>query len=300
MAPNLTPVRTLAVLLAAAIALAGCGDDETTTETPEERSFDAERAFADLEAQVEIGPRPSGTPANRRTAELIATRLRDAGVEDVRIQHPWRNVVGVIPGDESDAILLGAHFDTKNGIPGFVGANDGASGVAVVLELARALDGGPLDGPSVHFALFDAEEARGDRPFELDGMRGSRQYVRIARAGGAGGVPRLRQLESMILFDLVGDCDLEIPREAGSDADLYESIAAAGEPFGGVTGPILDDHIPFLNAGVPAVDLIDFEFGPNNSYWHTTEDTLDKVCPESLAAVGQPVLDILPATLEAR
>jgi glutaminyl-peptide cyclotransferase len=307
MAPNLSPVRALAVLLAAAIALAGCGDDETTTETAEERSFDAERAFADLEAQVEIGPRPSGTPANRRTAELIATRLRDAGVEDVGIQHPWRHVVGVIPGDESDAILLGAHFDTKNGIPGFVGANDGASGVAVVLELARALDGGPLDGPSVYFALFDAEEARGDRPFELDGLRGSRQYVRIAGAGGAGGVPRLRQLESMILFDLVGDCELQIPREAGSDPQLYDYIAISAErvdgsadPFVGATAPVLDDHLPFVDAGVRAVDLIDFEFGPNNAYWHTTEDTLDKVCPESLAAVGQPVLDILPATLEAR
>jgi glutaminyl-peptide cyclotransferase len=296
MAPNLSPVRALALLLLAAVALAGCGDDEQATTPLEGRSFDAARAFADLEAQVAIGPRPSGTAANRETADWIAARLREAGVEDVRIQHPWRNVVGTISGDEPDAIVLGAHFDTKDGIPGFVGANDGASGVAVVLELARALSG-PLDGPSVQLALFDAEEARGERPFQLDGMRGSRQYVRLARAGGRQGTLPLRRIGSMILVDMVGDCDLEIPREAGSDADLYDSIAAAGEPFGGVTGPILDDHVPFANAGIPAVDLIDFEFGPQNSYWHTTEDTLDKVCPESLDAVGEALLGVLPATL---
>jgi glutaminyl-peptide cyclotransferase len=295
MTPNLPRVRGLPLLAAVAVLLVGCGDDQSTSTPAPERSFDADRAFADLEAQVEIGPRPSGSPANERTAQMLAARLRDAGVEDVRIQHPWRNVVGVIPGDESDAILLGAHFDTKD-IPGFVGANDGASGVAVVLELARQLHA-PLDGPSVYLALFDAEEARGDRPFEVDGTRGSRQYVRLARRGGGQGTPPLRKIESMILFDLVGDCDLAIPREAGSDPKLYDYIAMAGPPFGGATAPVLDDHVPFLNAGVPAVDLIDFDYGPGPSpgaYWHTTEDTLDKVCPESLDAVGEAVLRILP------
>jgi Zn-dependent M28 family amino/carboxypeptidase len=280
-------VRRPTAFLVAALLIAGCGDDGSTTRTSGERSFDAERAFADLEAQVAIGPRPSGSRANLETARLIASRLEDAGAERVSIQQPWRNVVGVIPGDEPGAIVLGAHFDTKNDIQGFVGANDGASGVAVVLEIARALSG-RVDGPSVYLALFDAEEARGERPF---------QYVRIARAGGAPGVPPLDRIKSMVLLDMVGDCDLAIPREAGSDAELYESIAAAGDPFGGGTSPVLDDHIPFLNAGIPAVDLIDFEFGPENSWWHTTEDTLDKVCPESLDAVGEAVLRVLPATL---
>jgi Zn-dependent M28 family amino/carboxypeptidase len=306
-------VRTLTTSLAIAAFLLGCGGDggEPSADpaapggaAEEVAGFDSDRAFADLEAQVAIGPRPAGSAANRETAELIAERLREAGVEQVGIQRPWRNVVGVIPGDEPDAILLGAHFDTKDGVAaGFEGANDGASGVAVVLELARALaHGAPLEGPSVHLALFDAEEARGARPFELDGARGSRQYVEVAAGRGAAGVPPLRTLGAMILFDMVGDCDLEIPREAASDPDLYEYIAISARavdgseaPFEGTTGAINDDHVPFLEAGVPAVDLIDFEYGPDNSYWHTAEDTLDKVCAESLDAVGEAVLRILPA-----
>jgi glutaminyl-peptide cyclotransferase len=282
--------------MAAAVLVAGCGDDQTSSAAVNQPTFDADRAFADLQTQVGFGPRPAGSRANRRTAKWIASRLRDAGVRRVRIQHPWRNVVGTIPGDESDAVLIGAHFDTKD-IPGFVGANDGASGVAVVLELARALNG-PLDGPSVQVALFDAEEARGHRSFERDGTRGSRQFVRLARHGGRQGALPLRRIQSMILFDMVGDCDLEIPREASSNPKLYASIAAAGPPFGGAAAPVLDDHVPFADAGVRAVDLIDFDYGPGPSpgaYWHTTSDTLDKVCPESLAAVGDAVLRVLPA-----
>jgi Iap family predicted aminopeptidase len=285
--------RTTALLIMAVVA-AGCGDDDEPAS--DGGRFDAERAFADVEAQVAFGPRPAGSAANRRQAEFLAESLGEAGVRDVRVQRPHLNVVGTIPGTEQDSILIGAHHDTKDRIPGFVGANDGASGVAVVLEIARALPD-QVEGPSVHLALFDAEEARGDRPFEVDGTRGSRQYVRYAQRG-TGGTPPLP--ESMILLDLVGDCDLQIPREQNSDPQLYRDIALNApdpEPFEGETSAILDDHIPFLRAGVPAVDLIDFTFGPGDSpgaWWHTTEDTLDKVCAESLDAVGEAVLAILP------
>jgi glutaminyl-peptide cyclotransferase len=293
--------RAIVAILALGALATGCGGDDDSAPPSADR-FDAERAFRDLEAQVAFGPRPAGSAANRRQAEFLAGALRDAGVRGVRIQRPYANVIGTIPGSESDAILLAAHHDTKD-IPGFVGANDGASGVAVVLELARALPE-RVEGPSVHIALFDAEEARGDRAFEVDGTRGSREYVRLARRSRPGrpvqGTPPLAEIQSMILFDLVGDCDLQIPREAGSDPELYEYIAmqAGGDsPFGGTTGRILDDHVPFVEAGVDAVDLIDFTFGPGSSpgeWWHTTEDTLDKVCPESLDAVGEAVLAVLP------
>ena len=296
-------MRAVACSLILAAALAACSDgDGGTGDEPSGGRFDAERAFADLEAQVAIGQRPAGSPQSGETAELIADRLREAGVRDVRIQRPHLNVVGRIPGDEADAIVLGAHHDTKDDVgPGFEGANDGASGVAVVLELARAL-APRVDGPSIHLALFDAEEARGDRDFLSDGTRGSQQYVEYA-GSGTQGTPPVRQIGAMVLFDLVGDCSLQIPYESNSDRDLYEQFvrsarAADGDPapFQGQTNPVLDDHIPFVRAGIPSLDLIDFTFGPGPSpgaYWHTPEDTLDKVCPESLNAVGEAALRAL-------
>ena len=285
------------------IALAGCGEDGPGD--PALERFDEERAFVDLEAQVEIGPRPSGSEGNRELVRFLTAALEDAGAEDVAVQRPYRNVVATIPGRGEGTVVVGAHHDTKD-IPGFVGANDGASGVAVVLELARVLAAeAPLDGPSISVALFDAEEARGDRPFEEDGTRGSRQYVGLAEAGGGQGAPPLDEIQAMVLFDLVGDCDLQVPREENSDEALYGEFAEAARevsptdspaPFEGETTAIGDDHVPFLDAGVPAVDLIDFTFGDDTSpgpFWHTTEDTLDKVCPESLDAVGEPAVRAL-------
>jgi len=288
---------------------AGCGEREEPAAEVSGRQaaervaarFDAERAFADLRAQVRFGPRPAGSGANRRLAAVLAARLREAGVDEVRVQRPYRNVVGVIPGREPGAVVVGAHHDTKDAIPRFVGANDGASGVALVLELARAL-AQRVEGPSIHLALFDAEEARGERPFAEDGARGSRQYVRYAAAGGRQGSPRLDEIAEMLLFDLVADCELGIPREANSDPALYGRVRDAavelepeggGEPFSGETAAILDDHIPFAQAGVPVVDLIDFQYGPGprpGAWWHTREDDLGRVCAHSLAAVGRPAL----------
>ena len=297
----------LSTLIAALIAAAGgCGGgDAGAGEEAEGSAFDEQRAFADLEAQVAFGPRPAGSDANVAMTKWLADRLREAGVRRVRIQKPHRNVVGVIPGEEPGAVVVGAHHDTKDEIPNFQGANDGASGVAVVLEVARVLAArAPLDGPSIHLALFDAEEARGDRPFEEDGTRGSRQYVRFARRPKQGS-PRLASIEAMVLFDLVGDCDLQIPRERYSSKKLYalfESAAAelqGGDPapFGGTAAPVQDDHIPFIEAGIPSVDLIDFTYGPGptpGAYWHTPEDTIDKVCPGSLGVVGRAALAALP------
>jgi glutaminyl-peptide cyclotransferase len=285
----------------AALAIAGCGGEDV----PHADRFDAERAYRDVEAQVEIGQRPSGSAGSREEVRLIGRELRATGVEDVGVQRPYANVVGTIPGRAPGAVVAGAHHDTKDGIPGFVGANDGASGVAVVLELARALAvEAPLEGPSIHLALFDAEEARGSRPFEEDGARGSRQYVEYAEAGGEQGSPPLSDIRAMVLFDLVGDCDLKIPLEANSSPELHELFARSSEqadgdaaPFTGTTTPIGDDHIPFRDAGVPAVDLIDLTFGEGptpGSFWHTTEDTLDKICVESLDAVGEAAVRALP------
>jgi hypothetical protein len=275
----------------AAVSAFGCGDG-TASSSPEGTGFDAGRAFADLRAQVEIGPRPAGSAGSRREVAFIVGRLRDAGLPGT-VQRPHRNVVATIPGQRPGAVVVGAHHDTKDAIPGFVGANDGASGVAVLLELARALPR-PFPGPSITLVFFDAEEARGSRPFALDGLRGSRQFVGLAQAGGGQGAPPLGRIEAMYLLDLVGDCDLAIPREEASDPGLYSRLR--GPAFGGERPIVVDDHIPFIEAGIPAVNLIDFTYGPGGSpgaWWHTAEDTLDKVCPGSLDQVGRAVIGAL-------
>jgi glutaminyl-peptide cyclotransferase len=293
-------VRRAPVAVLALFAV-GCGAS-STGDRHNPSQFDAARAFQLLRAEVALGPRPVGSAADRRDARFIAAELRSAGVRAVRIQRPYLNVVGRLPGERPGAVVLGAHHDTKD-IPGFVGANDGASGVALLLELARDLPR-RLHGPSIAFAFFDAEESRGPgggaRAFARSGDRGSRQYVRYAASGGRQGSPPLRSIEAMVLFDMVGDCELRIPREATSDRRLYglfARAAGAGSPFRGRTGGILDDHTPFERAGVPAVDLIDFDYGPGPSpgaYWHTTKDNLRHVCASSLEAVGAPALTAIP------
>ena len=293
---------------AAALLIAGCGGDssagEPVAEPPATGAFDEARAFEDLRFQVDLGPRPAGSTAAAELADWAVAELEEAGVENVTVQSPHRNIVGFIAGNQPGVILIGAHYDTKDSIEGFVGANDGASGVAVVLELARALAAAPNGNPSIAIALFDGEESRGSRPFEEDGLRGSFQYAELAKEGDGPGYFALEKLTAMVLFDMVGDCDLQIPRELSSDRDLYERFEQAGaellgaaSPFGGMTDPIGDDHVPFLAAGVPALDLIDFTYGGEISpgpYWHTDEDTLDKVCPGSLDAVGEVALRAIP------
>jgi glutaminyl-peptide cyclotransferase len=293
-----------ALLAVLGLALVGCGDGPHSGPGPPAAGrFDAQRAFRDLRAQVRIGPRSAGSAGSRQEVRLIVRRLREAGVPKVRVQSPHRNVVGRIPGEAPGTVVVGAHHDTKDDIPGFVGANDGASGVAVLLELARGLPQ-RLRGPSIELVFFDAEEARGDTPFDLDGARGSGQFLRYARRGGLQGSPALDEIRAMVLFDLVGDCNLEIPREENSDPALYRLFSDAAQeapaspsPFVGRAAPVLDDHIPFEHAGIPAVDLIDFEYGPGptpGAFWHTRRDNLGHVCTPSLDAVGEPALAALP------
>ena len=252
---------------------------------------------------MRIGPRPAGSSGSARELRFIVHSLREAGIDHPWVQRPHRNVVARIPGSGPGVVVVGAHHDTKD-IPGFVGANDGASGVAVLLELARELPR-RLPGPSIELAFFDAEEAREDRPFDLDGARGSDQFIRYARAGGIQGTPPLRLIRAMVLFDMVADCHLRIPREESSDPGLYGlfsraagSLSPSGSsaPFLGVAPAVLDDHSPFLGAGVRALDVIDFDYGPGPSpgaWWHTRNDDLRHVCAKSLGAVGDPALEAL-------
>ncbi len=257
-----------------AIPLAGCSGG-----SPD--GFDQDRALDDLVAQVETGPRPAGSAQARELAEWLRQRLPSGRIEQA--DGGLRNVVGVLPGSRP-GILVGAHYDTFD-LPGFVGANDGASGVAVVLEVARALEAKGGGGREVRFVLFDGEEAPpGAADFLSEGVRGSRAHA-DAHADEIGEV---------VIVDLVGDRELAVPREAGSDPELWAELRAAAAAVGAqnafpdqTVGEILDDHTPFARSGIPSIDVIDFTFPE----WHTTEDDLDTVSAESLGSVGRTLIE---------
>jgi glutaminyl-peptide cyclotransferase len=254
--------------------------------------FDAPRAFALIRRQLAYGQRPAGSRALRRLAEVLRRQLPDGRFEPVRGHPGLRNVVGTLPGS-APAIVVGAHYDTEYHPKGFVGANDGAAGTAAVVELARALRS--TSGREVRFVLFDGEEEGpgcSNARFAECALRGSRAYV-AAHRGGVG---------QMVLLDYIANKGLRLPREGSSDTALWARVRTAARSVGvGAVFPsstettIYDDHTPFLRAGIPSVDLIDFSY----RYADGVRDTLDKLSLASLDAVGETVYALV-SELRAR
>jgi hypothetical protein len=257
--------------------------------------FNAHRAWSELLAQVAIGPRPAGSSTLHRLAERLRRELPRGRLEALGPAHPGlQNIVGILPG-RLPAVVLAAHYDTKDirgtapgGANGYVGANDGAGGTAAVVELARDLRRlRRRGGHQLRFVLFDGEEAPpGALDFYSGGDRGSKAY---AAAHG-------RELGALVLLDFIANRNLSIPRETGSDPELWARLRAAavrvgeGRLFPDTTaGEILDDHTPFARAGIPAIDLIDFDY----PCWHRACDRPDQLSERSLAAAGQAVLELL-------
>ncbi|HEY1273768.1 MAG TPA: M28 family metallopeptidase [Thermoleophilaceae bacterium] len=276
-------MRRSLMLSACALALAGALAGRAAAAPTVDR-FDSAAAWSLLRAQVELGPRPAGSQASLRLARRLRSLLPGGRFE--RVPGELRNVVGTVPGRTRRVIVVGAHYDTKD-IPGFVGANDGASGTAVVTQLARTIRPRRLRHTLV-FALFDGEESpRGvpDGRFQQEGLRGSKVSAR-----------RHRHADAMVLLDFVGDKHLRIRREANSDFRLWARLRAAARRVGaagtfppGLQGFVTDDHTPFLRRGVRAIDLIDFDF----PCWHMTCDDLSAVSEPSLDAVGETVYELL-------
>ena len=247
--------------------------------------FDSERAFAELRRQVRMGPRPAGSAASRRLAVRMRRLLPEGRFESV--PGGLRNVVGRLPG-RTPAIVVAAHYDTKR-LPGFVGANDGASGTAAVVELARALGAAPRPAGAreLRFVLFDGEESPNDEDdFYSTGLRGSRAYAQRHRG----------EVAAVVLLDFIADKRLRIPREEGSDIELWARLRAAARRVGaGAIFPddpdseVIDDHTPFTRRGVPAIDLIDFDF----PCFHKRCDDMSAVSERSLDASGETVLELL-------
>lgn len=254
-------------------------------------AFDAGRALDLVRMQVAAGPRPAGSAALRRVRRQLVARLPRAREEAVAGHPGLVNVVGRIPG-RAPAVVLAAHYDTQLRPAGFVGANDSAAGTAVVLEAARALERRPRPAGAreVRFVLFDGEElpADGDEgAFDRDGLRGSRAYA----------AAHAREVGALVLADYVGNRGLRLPREGTSDRALWSRVRAAadragvGRVFRGTGVSIIDDHLPFLDAGVPAVDLIDWDYPQKN----TARDTIDRLSEGALDATGETVVGWLEA-----
>jgi hypothetical protein len=283
----IAPAVILAVVLA--VLLGGGGDDSPASPAAASAlrtdRFDGDRAFELLRQQVEMGPRPAGSEASRQLAEFIRERLPRGRLEP--LPGGLQNVTGSLRG-RGDAIVIAAHYDTKD-LPGFVGANDGAGGTAAVLEMARVLrrTRRPADAPPIRFVFFDGEESPDDSlDFYKSGLRGSKPYARR----------HADDLRAVILLDFVAEKGVRIPREASSDEELWTELRAAARRVGAgsvfpdeTVGTVLDDHTPFIRRGVPAIDLIDFDF----DCWHETCDDMDVVSARSLDRVGESVLELV-------
>jgi hypothetical protein len=276
-----------------ALVLAGCGSgDGTSRTTPSEPagSFDADAAWQLIEVQVDVGQRPAGSPQLQELAEDLRAELPNGQFEPIPGEPGLRNIVGTLPGAEP-AIVVGAHYDTLAKPKGFVGANNGAAGAAIVIEAAKALAAEPRPAGSrqIRFVLFDGEEPPEGLPSEQTsfyhtGLRGSRAYV----------AAHPNETAAMILLDYVANKNLKLPREATSTQALWAQLVAAANEVGagdvfvkGTGQAIVDDHTPFLKAGVPAIDLIDWRY-PG----HSLADGIDKLSLQSVDAVGESVVQL--------
>jgi glutaminyl-peptide cyclotransferase len=283
--------RPLVALLAVAGTLTvGCSN---VSGSPTVDRFDAQRAWRTVERQLAYGQRPAGSPQLRRLALELRPLLPNGHFEPLPGEPGLRNVVGTLPG-RRPGIVIGAHYDTLVKPPGFLGANNGAAGSAVVIEAARALGRvrRSRGAREVRFVLFDGEEPAAGLPEESTdfyhaGLRGSRAYTRLNRGRTA----------AMILLDYVGGRGLRLPREGSSTPALWAKLRAAARTVGAIrffpddTGTtIVDDHTPFLRAGVPAVDLIDWSYAG-----HELSDRLDQLSHRSLDAVGETVVQLVLA-----
>ena len=294
-------VRTLVIILL--ITVLGCGSKPNIEDVS--YSVDGDNAYQLVKELVSIGPRPSGSENLSKTAEFIDQKCRQYGYqskidiwteETPRGKLTFRNVYATLMGEGEGFVILGSHHDTKNlkNTPNFVGANDGGSSTALLLEIMRVLKKTKWHGKTIKFAFFDGEEAI-ESYSENDGLHGSKKLAQALKTSGT-----YKDCNAMILLDMVGDKDLTITLSPDDDSELIETLLTLSEKlnyrkyFGFfLHGTIIDDHIPFRKLGIPTLNIIDLNYGPNNYYWHTDLDTLDKLSSQSLQIIGNITLALL-------
>jgi len=275
-------------------------------------TFDSARAFQSIKEIVAFGPRPIGSANHKKVEEYLLAHLKGDEVEnDVFTadtpegKFPVHNIVAKFPGTKDGIIVIASHYDTNFPLrnTSYVGANDGGSSSALLLELSNQLRGKKRDGYGVWLVWDDAEEAikpdgsgglRQEMPFDKDSLYGITHLAEKWEADGT-----LKRIKAFLLADMIGDADLNIERDSNSTPWLedvvYEAATRLGyqSHFFGRTMAVSDDHLPFVKRGVPCADLIDFSYGYNDVFWHTTQDTVDKLSPKSLEIVGSTILETI-------
>ena len=282
-APNPTPAATQAPL----------------PDTPP--TFNASRAMQYVKEIVAFGPRPIGSENHRKVENYILSHLKGDTVEQDNFEitasegkFPVHNIIAKFPGGRDGIIVIASHYDTNWPLRNikYVGANDGASSSALLLEIANQLRGTKREGYSVWLLWDDAEESMKLPWNDPESLYGVRHLAQKWQDDGT-----LKKVKAFLLEDMIGDANLNVDRDQQSTAWLEDLIYQAATRVGYQSHFFAraiyetDDHVPFLQRGVPAADLIDADYGYNNVFWHTTEDTVDKLSPKSLAIVGTVTLE---------
>ena len=270
---------------------------------------DSDNAYSMLKDIVNIGPRPSGSINAARTVNYIVNKAKvwgyDATIDIWEAPTPigiiqFKNIIFSLPGKSKKFIILASHYDTKllSDSPNFVGANDGGSSTALLLEIMHTLNASQNRfNYSIHFVFFDGEECF-KQYTKNDGLYGSKRLAKQLTQ-----LNSLQNCKAVIILDMIGDENLCLTIPLNSDKKLANAVFNIAKKTGNQSkvkwfnGHILDDHVPFHNIGIPSIDLIDLSYGPNNSYWHTSNDTIDKISKQSLQFTGNLTIDLLKQIL---
>jgi glutaminyl-peptide cyclotransferase len=284
----------VSTLLPTAMDSSGAGAD------PNPPSIDADRAMKYVREIVAFGPRPVGSPNHKKLEDYIYKQLKGDTVEDDAFvadtpegKFPVRNIIAKYPGTKDGIIVIAGHYDTNYPLKdsGYVGANDGGSSTAILLEIANQLRDKKRDGYSVWLVWTDGEEAVKTWS-DTDSVYGTRHLAERWEKDGT-----LKQIKAFLLEDMIGDADLNVDKDANSTPSLESIVYQAATRLGyqshffARTIGVEDDHLPFMKRGVPCADLIDLDYGYNNVFHHTPQDTVDKLSPKSLQIVGSVTLE---------
>src|SRR5579862_120591 len=263
-------------------------------------AFDSARAMQYVKEIVALGPRPVGSANHKKVESFITSQLRGDAVEDDAFsadtpegKFPVRNIIAKFPGTRDGIIVIASHYDTNYPLrdTSYVGANDGASSSALLLEIANQLRGKKRDGYSVWLLWDDAEEAMKTWS-DADSLYGTKHLAKKWQQDGTA-----KQIKAFLLADMIGDADLDIDRDTNStpwvESVVYEAATRLGyqSHFFARKNALSDDHLPFMAIGVPCADIIDINYGYNNVFHHTVQDTVDKLSVKSLDISGTVILE---------